>query len=65
MTHSIQPEHNQAWGQLDSNVMHYNYITFEFACITIHYNYFIFWKVRHYITLENVMHYRAYNRGLQ
>ena len=24
-----------AWGQLHSNVMHYHYITFEFACITL------------------------------
>ena len=51
MTHSIQSEYNQALGQLDSNVMHYHYITFEFACITLHYHYFILWKVKDYITL--------------
>ena len=56
----IHSHSTQAWGQLHSNVMHYHYITFEFACITLHYHYFIFSKVMHYITLLskcNALHY--------
>ena len=32
-----------------SNVLPLHYI--EFACIRLHYHYFIFWKVMHYVTL--------------
>ena len=48
----------EAWDQLHSNVMHYQYTIFEFACIALHY--VIFWKVMHYITLLfkcNALHY--------